>query len=310
MNKLNLVLGLIVLVGFMMLVSSQNGVYTLGDSQNDYQVTIEVSDGWNLIQGFHPNTIASGSQITVSNIRAVFMYSPDKNRYIEIYPDQRLDNEGINKDDEYYDDNAGLYSYWVYVENIRTCNDLACDVKGGPLNKLVYNVHLTNLKNIQMKKGWNFVGINTGFTGKSLNQLNGDCNIQKVWAWNNQELSGGGNWDLVDVNEDKFTERVMFKGIIVKVSDNCMFSSGGNGIGPPELPGNDSVCMDSDGGLNYGVKGTVTGYNEDAPAREISSASDSCSGNILREWVCKTLNDFDDESYACPNGCSNGACII
>ena len=65
MNKLNLVLGLIVLVGFMMLVSSQNGVYTLGDSQNDYQVTIEVSDGWNLIQGFHPNTIASGSQITV-----------------------------------------------------------------------------------------------------------------------------------------------------------------------------------------------------------------------------------------------------
>lgn len=70
-----------------------------------------------------------------------------------------------------------------------------------------------------------------------------------------------------------------------------------------------SGCNDSDDGLNYFVKGTVTGQNEDAPVKGVTSATDTCDGNNLYEFICKTSGEYDDESYICPNGCLNGVCI-
>jgi hypothetical protein len=68
-------------------------------------------------------------------------------------------------------------------------------------------------------------------------------------------------------------------------------------------------CSDTDGGQNYFIKGTVTGQNEDDPVKDITSATDTCDGNKLYEWVCKNSGEYDDESYICPNGCRDGACF-
>ena len=251
-KKIILPISLILLVGLAVFVSAnQNWFYSVGS--NDYQLTVEVTEGWNLLQGFYPEFISAGSQITSSSIKAVFMYSPEKNKYIEIYPENKLPTSGLSQSDEYYDDGAGLYSYWVYIENIQTCNDPACEVQGGKLNKLVYTLHLTDLDNIQMKKGWNFVGINPnlyngeynpneGYEGEyfSWDAIKNDCSYEKIYFWN-PETKGwtqiSSDTQIKSYDFDDF----LGNGMLVKVTNECTLkspsaSSGGTITPPPTIP--------------------------------------------------------------------------
>jgi len=308
MNKnIIFMISLILLVGIVGFVSAdQNWFYSVGF--NDYQLTVEVTEGWNLVMGFYPEFISAGSQITASNIKAVFMYSPDMNDYIPLYPKLELSREflisnGIDGQDEYYDDSAGLYSYWVYVENIQTCNNPACEVQGGKLNKLVYTIHLTDLDNIQMKKGWNFVGINSKMIGEGgqprAQDLAGTCNIEKSYFFNPEDQQ----WNVFPLNED-FSSEASGSGWVIKVSNDCKLgtSNGGNIPSVPNLP-NDPKCTDSDGGLNYFVKGTVI------PRSSENTFSDACTDSgVLMEGTCDEQGG-KVYSYSCPNGCNNGACV-
>jgi hypothetical protein len=63
-------------------------------------------------------------------------------------------------------------------------------------------------------------------------------------------------------------------------------------------------CTDSDGGLNYYVKGIA---NDSTGNNWI----DVCMGgaNTLYEGNCATNGSIIVQSYTCPNGCSNGACM-
>jgi hypothetical protein len=69
---------------------------------------------------------------------------------------------------------------------------------------------------------------------------------------------------------------------------------------------NPSSCEDSDGGLNYYIKGTVnaisSGSNE--------PLTDTCwnRGDELREWACDGAIPIES-TYQCPNGCEDGICI-
>ncbi len=64
------------------------------------------------------------------------------------------------------------------------------------------------------------------------------------------------------------------------------------------------TCTDSDGGLNYGVKGTLNFNN-----REFYT--DFCNERgQLNEMYCVTDNTgYTSQEYNCPNGCKDGACI-
>ena len=70
-----------------------------------------------------------------------------------------------------------------------------------------------------------------------------------------------------------------------------------------------SICVDTDNGLNYYTKGSVTSGTQ--------VYNDFCmdSSKVL-EFVCENgyhsdyLIGMKSYSYTCPNGCSNGACII
>ena len=67
------------------------------------------------------------------------------------------------------------------------------------------------------------------------------------------------------------------------------------------------TCTDSDGGLNYYVKGTILG----ASNLQSGSWSDVCHSNTLYEGSCRTdgSNEYNQDIYECPNGCSDGACV-
>lgn len=186
---------------------------------NDYQITVQVENGWQLIQGFHPYSIIAGSQIKESNIKAVYMYIPDMNKYVEIYPDQKLDNEGVDQSDNYYDDNAGLYSFWVYIDNV------------GTQNKLIYKVHINDLNNIEMKKGWNFVGMNPKFIGRSINQLKGECIIEKVYYWS----APAKRWFEFSTSEI-ISDEYLSRGLVIKVNGACSFSDSRIISPPPAIP--------------------------------------------------------------------------
>jgi len=68
-------------------------------------------------------------------------------------------------------------------------------------------------------------------------------------------------------------------------------------------------CTDTDGGLNYNVKGTITSkYSNGTPY----TASDSCynGSSTLIEYTCQLNGQGNNNvSFVCPNGCSDGACL-
>ncbi len=84
--------------------------------------------------------------------------------------------------------------------------------------------------------------------------------------------------------------------------------------GSCRAPVNTSTCTDSDGGVNYMIKGEVNLVHSDG---SISGGTDCCTnggyacveeGNYLSEKKCGT-NTVDYEIYRCPHGCRDGACL-
>ena len=76
----------------------------------------------------------------------------------------------------------------------------------------------------------------------------------------------------------------------------------------PEVEENS--CVDSDGGLDYYTKGTVT----EVLGGEVSTGVDYCNDkNTLVEWTCMGIDDYYYKvrtNHTCSDGCSNGACIL
>ena len=67
------------------------------------------------------------------------------------------------------------------------------------------------------------------------------------------------------------------------------------------------TCSDTDSGINYGIKGTVTSNYIGGTDR---SWYDYCSGNTLNEYYCTSDNEVgQDSTHYCPYGCSNGVCL-
>lgn len=65
-------------------------------------------------------------------------------------------------------------------------------------------------------------------------------------------------------------------------------------------------CIDSDGGLNYYVKGNVTFFSG------IEIFYDSCFDDRVQELYCEKYypaHYYVNDSFICPNGCVDGACL-
>ena len=71
-------------------------------------------------------------------------------------------------------------------------------------------------------------------------------------------------------------------------------------------------CTDTDGGINYLLRGTATvNYLQNGQPR-VRTYDDRCatSGNGLTEYYCnQQTRQQATSSYNCPYGCANGACL-
>lgn len=67
-------------------------------------------------------------------------------------------------------------------------------------------------------------------------------------------------------------------------------------------------CTDSDGGMDYFVKGTTTGKSH--TTNFTRSYTDHCMDDSrLGEGFCWDNNEVNIIRYSCPNGCQDGACV-
>jgi hypothetical protein len=116
-----------------------------------------------------------------------------------------------------------------------------------------------------------------------------------------------------EVSQDKAVEA---PNVFVNVPEENQES-----VEPVILPQQDPSCSDSDGGLDYYVKGSVTGTWEDGSPNNMVY-EDKCalgqSGNpdadkdpnaLLEAYCFKGTFGYGYDYYSCPNGCNDSVCI-
>jgi hypothetical protein len=94
--------------------------------------------------------------------------------------------------------------------------------------------------------------------------------------------------------------------------DGCL---NGACIQPQNQTNRTNTCTDSDGGINYYVKGEAVSSNQSIEGRidccKMSSDMGPCviEGPYLHEATCNTSGVPSSIFYACPNGCRDGVCL-
>jgi hypothetical protein len=113
-------------------------------------------------------------------------------------------------------------------------------------------------------------------------------------------------------NVDSDNSNILFKSYLAKYPSSLALPSSNTTI-----PSNStSTCTDSDGGLNYYVRGMLSGYDsirknwtsEDICDKETCINCGHYNEGQLHEVSCNN-SQLESTNYQCPNGCSNGACV-
>jgi len=303
-KRIIMFVGLITLVGLGVFVCAT----MIKDSNGVYEVTIDLEKGWNIVAGTMPEEgILASSEIQLSDIKAMWYYSPLTKSYSQLYPEEIVDSEleiilfnrGVNVDDTIL-----TSAVWVYSDKSGTIKYTT--LEGYPA-----------LEERRLYEGWNFVSITGDFLTTLKNQNFGSCDIRKSYFYDiaNQE------WIVFPYsNIEGFTwegDTILGYGLIIKVSSDCTLgTSTGDGTSPPPLPietelpeGETISCEDSDGYDLYNV-GIVSysyeGGGEGAKGDYCDFYAEGAESRIglLREGYCEGVTYKEDlvkckEGYVC-----------
>ena len=107
-------------------------------------------------------------------------------------------------------------------------------------------------------------------------------------------------------NGNNLTEYYCSYGAVLSTTYGCPYACSNGACANQTTPTNQTnyTCTDSDGGINFNVKGTTTGWYNGS----LYTVNDSCKEGVLTEYYCSGAN-INLTSHNCPSGCSNGACI-
>ena len=189
-----------------------------------YKVELELNKGWNIIAGTLPEDgILSDSEIQASDIKAIWYYHPQTREYIRVYPNPELSKLQQADEDVYLTSAMWVYSSKAGIIEYSTLEDY-------PL-----------LENRQLYAGWNFVTITpdmfyekNGQDVFSWNGIKGNCNFEKIYAWNPETQS----WIPISPELESFDfNDFLGYGFIVKVLNDCKLSQPAENVAqPPQIP--------------------------------------------------------------------------
>lgn len=288
-------------------------IYDLMSTWNLYfedqnYINVELSEGWNLVPFRYLLTDPINNinnrdykDFFIDNgIRAVFMYNVVDKSYAQLHA--LISNSyTINEIKEIIYDVAGYYGGdQLNVNNYETQNLLhtpfwAYSDSDQQVNFLVENEYFLSLEYTRLYSGWNFITIDSEFTGKSLNEWKGDCKVISAAIWSS-EFQG---WDFAtpDDYDVQFTSNLEGEGMVIRVLEECTL---GDNIMPPQLPIGET-CEDTDGGINLVESGEIC-------IDGVCFPGDYCDEyGRLTEWYC---DDNEAKKIERWGNCRDGERVI
>tara|TARA_Y100000310_G_scaffold253708_1_gene260635 strand:- start:230 stop:1186 length:957 start_codon:yes stop_codon:yes gene_type:complete len=315
-HKITLV-SLILLLGFVVFVSAVDVPSLPGETSVDTtstNINIQFQKGWNLI-GMWTLDDSLSELIDNKNVEYVFIFDNLNKNYVQLAPNWESGKLGSILGPGTrpgYFLNAGV---WVYVEEDYLFSPQSIDDPA-------------SIDVLKMERGWNIFSITPDMIGKSLNDIEGDCQITSAYLWDEDNQQWGTIFNLMDDRNILETEGGVGKGLVVKVNEDCQLSTASTT--PPAIP---VECNDNDDGLDYDKMGNVwttkhlNSRGEIVTSESAYGAGDYCctkcdftteyedeegnpidKGDYLMEGYCDELGIARHEKYRCPNGCENGVC--
>tara|TARA_Y100000034_G_C6866659_1_gene395108 strand:+ start:185 stop:1273 length:1089 start_codon:yes stop_codon:yes gene_type:complete len=289
MEKKLFFLTLIFLIGIIGVVSAT----MISQPDGNYEVSIDLREGWNIIAGTVPeDAILPDSEIQLSDIKAMWYYSPKSNEYIRVYP-----NPETTKLQQADDDIVLTSAMWIYTE------------KSGTLKYDTLEDY-PDLDNRQLYAGWNFMSVTPDMKDKFLKDIEGDCQIESAFSYD----ITGQTWTGFSSTDQYFGDYDIGRGIVIKVVDNCKFNSSfahqdSENADVPDFPDSYGLnCSDSDNGKDYFTKGEITKGSNIGSDECNTNGQFGSNPNLLREYFCNN-DEIDAEWYACPGSCEDGKCV-
>lgn len=195
---------------------------------DQFTVRLNVEKGWNMIPVFEPiPDILDDSQIKREDILAVYVYSPQEKKYLQVYPKNEA-NSFLSSGSRI---SASTYvSAWVYSKQNG-------ELKFKADNRLY---HLSVMEIPLDHAGWHFIAktpdvikSNEYDTKTNLfNKISGDCSIEKIFLWNSIEQNWMGpyrtddNIDDIYVGQKGGLSDQHIYSYLIKISNACTFGGG------------------------------------------------------------------------------------
>ena len=165
------------------------------------EIKLELQEGWNLI------TLPGKGKLSLGTCEALYGFVYIDGEYLSI--NKAKEKLGEKRLMEY----LRKHSFWAY--SFRECY-------------LEFTLEeYTSYTELELSKGWNFLPITEDMIGRSLKDIQGNCEFQKKYIWNAKKQ----RWENIDL-EEKFLDGQKFQGFIVKVPSSCSLS----GIHIPSIP--------------------------------------------------------------------------
>ncbi len=153
-----------------------------------------------------------------------FLYASDKKKYLG-EEDQNVDSYLNSKQAEGYRFSTPWGAKWVYTK--KACS-LGFEIpRQGEIN---------NYR--KMSAGWNFIGIVPEMIGQSLNEIKGNCELERAFLWDVKNQQWGTILNLINDKEIISKEGGVGRGMVLKVSSECQLAdlSESNQVNPPQIP--------------------------------------------------------------------------
>lgn len=217
---------LLLLIAVISLVSIVVLVLAINPNQS-----MELNKGWNLVSTYSIESdifdVRGNSQLLSElegkGIKAIFFYDKSNNKYIQIYPNHENKETEVNKMFENIEPSQFLNSaFWVYSDKKQVLD-------------FVLHDDSFNIDRSSITAGWNFIGITPEMSGKTIQEITSQCNMEKAYFWN-ANVRGQSGWSEINQNNNRIDTENIWAGFIIKVSSDCILSTGGDSVTPPTIP--------------------------------------------------------------------------